>query len=161
MNDDDMPAQPKTLQLPAADKNEILLAELKVLMVSGFKDLDTKVDRLEANLELQGGEIGLVKKEVALIFEWKGDVEQRLKNNSTRAQSAHGIDMEQSAQLAQERSAREELATKVDALTTAIVDIVVPILKRIDALTKNPLVKVIVVLATAVIGSYAASRGLK
>lgn len=124
----DMPPQPKTQQLPAADKQEILLAELKVLMLNGFNALDTKVDRLEANLEIQGGEIGLVKKEVAIIFAWKNDVDEKLKSNSIRAQTTSSVGMEHEAKLgialaalAEEKAKREKLeadaATKEDVKT--------------------------------------------
>ena len=107
MSDEKMPEQPKTAEIPAADKQEILLAELKVLMVSGFRDasadiknLDTKVDRLEANLDLQGGELGLMKKEITLIYEWKSDVDNRLKANSQRAQAISNADMEHESKIA-------------------------------------------------------------
>lgn len=116
MSNDEMPPQPKTQQLPAADKQEILLAELKVLMIGGFKDLDAKVDRLEANLELQGGEIGLVKKEVALIFAWKGDVDEKLKNNSLRAQATSSVDLDHEAKLGLAMAALTEEKAKREAL---------------------------------------------
>lgn len=151
---------PPTQQLPAADKTEILLAELKVLMVSGFKELDGKVDHLEANSDLLNGEIGLVKKEVALIFEWKSDVDTRLKTNSLRAQSASQADSEQSSQLAQEREAREALATKVDELTTSQ-SVQLAILHRLDAITSNPQVKIILTIAATAMASWAASKGFK
>lgn len=116
MSNDEMPPQPKTQPLPAADKQEILLAELKVLMIGGFKDLDAKVDRLEANLELQGGEIGLVKKEVALIFAWKGDVDEKLKNNSLRAQATSSVDLDHEAKLGLAMAALTEEKAKREAL---------------------------------------------
>ncbi|HZM26944.1 MAG TPA: hypothetical protein VFB89_06285 [Gemmatimonadales bacterium] len=172
---DDMPPQPKTAQLAAADKNEILLAEIKTLMTQGltaldnkvaigFRNLDEKVDRLEANQDLQGGELGLVKKEVALIFEWKGDVDQRLKNNSHRAASASEVDLTHESRLAQtkaeldaEKAAREALATKVD---TAL-GLLTSVESGIKTLSRNPTVKRIGRYAIAILIGWMASKGIK
>jgi hypothetical protein len=66
--------------------------------------------------------------------------------------------MEQAAQLAQERIAREDLATKVDALTT-MQNTQLAILGRLDRVASNPTVKVLAgMLATAAI-SYLAGKG--
>lgn len=51
MSDDQMPGQFKTQQLPAADKTEMLLAELKVLMTSGFRAADERFNRQDATLQ--------------------------------------------------------------------------------------------------------------
>jgi hypothetical protein len=135
-----MPAQPATRQLPAADKNEILLAEMKSLIIGGFKRIDEKVDgvdakveRLEGSLDLQGGQIGVMQKEIALVFEWKGDVEQRLKLSSMRAAAPSNVDMKHEAalmeviakdqdrdrQIAETRALAEQAATKEDVASLA------------------------------------------
>lgn len=166
-----LPPQPKTAQLPAADKQEILLAELKVLITQGlgaldakvaigFRDLDTKVDRLEANMELQGGEIGLVKKEVGLLFEWKGDVDQRLKNNSQRAAATSSVDLDHESKIASEIVARQAVEAKVDALTKSN-EIQLAILSRLDKVASNPHVKIVLAVIASAAMSWAASKGLK
>lgn len=163
---EDFPPQPKTQELPAADPVAVQFNELKLLIVTGlgaldarvgmgFRDLDTKVDRLEANLELQGGELGLVKKEVGLLFDWKGDVDTRLKNNSQRARAPSSFDMDQDAKLAQalsqlveEKEKREKLeanaATKADleAITKAQTSAIVEGIKGVETLAaRSPVVR--------------------
>ena len=114
------PEQPKTVAIPKADKNEILLAELKSMVAGGFAEvhvelggLDTKVDRLEANQALQGGQVSVVQSEIRTLFEWKGAVEARLSSNSMRAAATSSIDLDHEAKIA-------ATITKTDLLEKAI-----------------------------------------
>lgn len=125
----DMPEQPKTQQLPAADKNEILLAELKVLVVSGFKDLDSKVDRVETNLGIVSDDVRVTKDRLANAESRLGTLESRASMTSDRVRSASQVDLDQASQLAQERAAREALADEV-AETKALAKTAVEKLKE-------------------------------
>lgn len=156
----DMPAQPKTAQFAQADRNEILLAELKVIMCAGFKDLHEKADRLEANLELQSGEIGLVKREVSLLYEWRDTVDDRLKSNSMRARGASQVDLDQAKALLDETSARELMKVTVDKLAESNV-VQLAILERLDGLAKHPTVKLLLAVAGVAATAWLASRGLR
>ena len=153
MNHDDMPPQPKTAELPAADPVQVLLAQLKVSMDAGFAGL-------RADVGLVSNDLGLLKDRVVLVEKRVADGEERAARTSARVQGSSVVDLEHESQLAQERAAREELAAKVDALT-ASQTLQLAILGRLDKVATNPHVKLILaVLATAMM-SWAASKGLK
>lgn len=157
---DELPAQPKTRELPAADKTEIMFAELKVLVTTRFNELDAKVERLEGNLALTSGEVGVVKSELVTIHEWRGSIEERLKNNSQRAKAMTDGDRAQDAQLAQEITARQALAAKVDVLEQKT-DAQTAILERLDKIASNPLVKQIAAAAGTAILTWLTMKGLR
>lgn len=180
--------QPKTTQLPAADKTDIQFNELKILITAGlsaldskvaigFKEQDIRLARVEANIDVLGNEIGNVKKEVGLLYSWKDDVDSRLKTNSMRAKAPSAFDMEQDArlavalsQLAEEKARREKLeetaATKEDLKAVAdkqTTDIVTSVSKLAE---KNPTVRHLLtaLAAVAVVGlntlmTYLATKG--
>ncbi len=151
MNDNRSPAQTPTVQIPKADRTDILIQELKQLVISASKASDERADRFEQSLKNQA-------ERLAQIHQWKENIDQRLKSNSMRAQSASQMDMDQIAQIAQERAAREELATKLDSVTTSVTAISTKIdtvtvaqtnalLERFDEVAKNPMVRNILYLA--------------
>ncbi len=164
------PDQPVTKELPAADTMSIQLAELKVLLVSGLgqldtkmvfglRDLNTKVDRIELSQELQGDVISKLKAADDILFVWKAEMEQRMKSNSIRAASTSVTDMEQSAQLAMERVAREALAEKVDDLTQSQ-KVQLAILTRLDKVAKHPTVKLVLLLLGLYLAGLLGSKGI-
>lgn len=163
MADESMPAQPKTTQLPAADKNEILLAEIKTLMTQGLSALDAKVaigfGRLSADIALVSTDLGVVKDRVNVLEAFKVDSESRMSRTSTAVRGASQVDMEQAAQLAQERTAREDLAKQVASLATTNAA-QLAILSRLDRLAANPAVKVLLFALGTVATGYLASKGL-
>ena len=88
------------------------------------------------------------------------DREARTGRASFRIREVSQTDLEQSSQLAKEIEAREALATQVEELvkTNAVQ---LGILSRLDKVTQNPLVKVVLtMLATAVL-TWLAARGIK
>ena len=154
-----MPEQPKTMQLPAADKNEILLAELKALVVSGFNSVNAKVDRVETNLGIVSDDVRVTKDRLANAENRLSTLETRAQTTSEFARAASKTDLEQAAQLAQERAAREALATKLDELSTSQAT-QLAILGRLDRIAKNPIVKTLAaMLATAAI-TWLAAHGV-
>jgi hypothetical protein len=162
MSDNEMPTQPKTKELPAVDKQDILLAEMRrgFATVEGRLDSqDTKLDKvvtegIEANVRLDRVEVRLGKVESRVE-----ELESRTGRNSSRVREASENDMAHDAQLAQERAARESLAAKVDSLTKTQ-DTQLSILVRLDRVASNPLVKTLgAMLLTAVI-TYLASHGI-
>jgi hypothetical protein len=158
-----MPAQPKTATFAAADKNEILLAEIKAIVCAVGEKVDTvgsKVDRLEANLELQGGEIGLIKREVSLLYDWRDGVDERLRSNSMRARGASQVDLEQAKALSDEVTARESLKETVDDLAKSNA-VQLAILERLDKVAKHPTVKIVLAIIGFLGASWLAARGLK
>ncbi len=156
MKDDDtqpssMPPQPKTTELVAPDPLQIAIAKLTSLVDRGFHE--TRADLESVKNEGQRTNLRLTRLEMR-----QDDVETRLTRTSVRAKAESDQDMARDAQLAQERSAREELAGKVDALTKTQ-DVQLAILARLDKVTSNPTVKVIAgMLATALI-TWLASHG--
>jgi hypothetical protein len=102
------PQQPKTTELPAVPAWAI---ELTHSVKSGIAEL-------RADVALVSNDLGVVKDRVAILESFRNDQEQRATRASAGVRSLSTTDADHEAQLAQERAAREELATKVDALTT-------------------------------------------
>lgn len=101
-------SQPKTKEIPAADKNEILIAELKSILVSGL-------GRLETSLDLQ-------QEQIRSINAWKGSVEVRLNKHSDARRLSSSIDLDHEAKLAGEiekNLERDEQIAKTYALATS------------------------------------------
>ncbi len=94
--------------------------------------IDTKVDRLEMNMELQGGQIGVVQGEVRSLFEWKGAVEQRLQTNSQRAQATSSVDLEHEAKIAATIVKTAELETAIHDTKALAVSAVETLQKQSD-----------------------------
>lgn len=145
-NDDSMPPQPKTAELPAADPVQVLLLKIQRGMDTGFLNMG-------ADIKLVANDLSVVKERVNLL-------ERRADNTSDRVKQASSSDLDHDAQLAQERLAREELAAKVDALTTTQAT-QLAILGRLDKVAANPHVKVILAVLAAAAVSWATSKGLK
>jgi hypothetical protein len=98
-----MPAQPKTQELPAADKQDILLAEMR----RGFGTVNTRLDQhdtkldkaitegIEANVRLDRVETRLGKAEGRL-----DTVEERAGRSSTGMRGLSGVDLRHESQIA-------------------------------------------------------------
>jgi hypothetical protein len=140
-----MPEQPKTTKLQAADPALVLLTQIKAAMEAGFRETN-------ANIDLVSGDLNTVKAEVRAIQTWKGEQEARASRHSLQAKAESSHDLEQDAQLAQERAAREALATKVDTLLA--------IGERLDKLAKHPVAKVVGTIIAVTLAGYAASHGI-
>lgn len=150
-----MPAQPRTTELPAVDKQEILLAELKVLVTQGFSSMNTRMEKFEQNQDLQGGQIGVVEKEMSLLWQWKEGVDEKLKTNSVRAKGDSAHDLEVDAKMAEglvwrrgvddalaRTATKDDLRLATDAQTTAIVTGVKEAVQGVfDAAAKSPTVR--------------------
>ncbi len=130
----EMPEQPKTAKIAAADPVLIILHEIK-----------RDVGEARADIALVSNDLGLLKSEVRIIQTWKGDVDARLGNNSMRAKAESLHDVEQDTRL-------DTLGTKVDTLLA--------IGERLDKLAKNPVAKAIGGLIALAIVSYAAAHGI-
>ena len=138
----EMPEQPKTTQLPAVPAWAI---ELMAGMTKGFRETN-------ANLELVATDLGVLKERVGILENERTKLSGGVRGLST-------TDAEQAAQLAQERSAREALALQVESLRHTN-ETQLAILGRLDAITKNPLVKTMVaMLATAAL-TWLAAHGV-
>lgn len=146
----DGPDNRPTHELPAVPPWAIELVTVTKQTAAKVDDMADKVDNIERNVELQGGEIGIVKKEIALVYEWKATIEEKVKTHSMRAKSASEMDMSHEAKLSEaiaalseERAKREELEAK--AATKADVDKVLAENKlqtqALNTILGNPMVK--------------------
>lgn len=148
-----MPPQPKTVEIAKPSTTEIQLAELLRVVKAGFADVDTRFEKMDANVELVTHDLGIVKDRVTLL-------EDKARQNSLRAQSASQVDMAHESQLADEIVARKALAEKVDALTSSQAT-QTAILTRLDKIASNPLVKTVAAsLGTAVLTYLATHYGV-
>jgi hypothetical protein len=106
----------------ALAKEDILQAQLSQLLsrvTEGFQKVDTlviDVTRLTANVELVSSDLGIVKDRVAILESRRNDDDARANRNSARVRQVSESDLEQQAQLAQEKAAREALASEVSGL---------------------------------------------
>jgi chromosome segregation ATPase len=161
MSTDEMPAQPKTAQLPAADKNEILHAEMKAFIAAGFTQVNRRLDDQDHVLVTvvnEGVEVNTrlerVEKRVTSAEESIAKLEGRIGKASERVREASAADLEHDAQLAQalvqlaeEKARREALeanaATKEDlkAITAAQTNAIVEVVAGVKFAAKNPTVQ--------------------
>ncbi len=181
--DEEMPAQPKTAQLPAADPVQVRLKQMQdaitAAMQAGFRETN-------ANIDLVSGDVKSLKRDVRDLQEWKIAVEGRpapLTSERAKAlidEHPSQVDMEQQAALAAEIVKNQERDRKRDethALATTTAEklddlkgsqaLQLEILKRVDRLfdlvdrvRKHRLTKLIVAIITLALASYAAKRGL-
>jgi superfamily II RNA helicase len=160
---DDMPEQPKTLQLPTVPDWAI---ELTRSVKAGFIAAEERFDKQDAALLSQGAKLDKVVTEgietnVRMTrFEVRlEDLEGRAGKTSLAVRGASMVDMEQAAQLVQERAAREALAKEVDDLKKSQAT-QLAILERLDKLAEKPAVKVILFALGTIATGYLASKGL-
>jgi hypothetical protein len=153
---DEMPEQPTTKELPAADPVQVLLIKIQRSMEAGFNGVGDRLDRQDRVLERVSSEgievntrVARIEVRLEKVEHGVEDLEARVGRASTRVKQVSEQDLAQDAQLAQERAAREELAEKVDKL--------LGIGERLEKVTKNPTIKVLAgMLATAAITWLAA-----
>lgn len=156
----DLPKPPDakpTVELPKVPDWAIELTKsVKLGFVTVNDRLDKVVDEgIEANTRLTRIEVRVENAEQRI-----GDVEGRTGKASLAVRAASQVDLEQAAQLAQERSAREALATKVQKLDDKQ-DVQLALLQQLVKLTEKPVVKLVFTsIGTAILG-YLSARGLK
>jgi predicted nucleic acid-binding Zn-ribbon protein len=159
----DKPEEKPTVELPAVPKWAV---ELTTSVKSGFLTVnarldsqDTKLDKvvtegIEANVRLDRIEVRMKDAERGIE-----DLESRIGRTSERVRGVSESDLEQDAQLAQERAAREELAAKVDAIAKTN-ETQLAILSRLDNVAKNPLVKTLAAMLLTALVTWLASHGI-
>lgn len=147
MSADDMPEQPKTMQIPAADPVLVAVA-----------DLTREVRGARADIQLVSNDLSIVKDRVTVL-----ETERTKMSGGVRGLSTASA--EHDAQLAQERAARTELAAKVDQLAAGHAtlnekqDLQLAILARLDKVASNPTVKVLAGMAATAALTWLASHG--
>ena len=130
-----------------------------------------KVDNVEKNMGLLTGEVGVVQKEVAVLFQWKTDVDERMRSHSVRARQPSEQDLENASQLAQERAAREALAAEhaevkkdvqeIKAETIAQTQIMISIRDGAKKLLDRPEVKWLAAALWMAFTAWLATKGIK
>ncbi len=146
------PQERPTKEIIPPSPVEIAIAKLSAAVEAGFRE--ARVDGA-----LMRNDISNIKDRVGTIESWKNDHDARASRTSLKVQQASEHDLAHDAQLSQERTAREALATKVDELDTKQ-DTQLAILARLDKVASNPLVKTLAaMLATALI-TWLASHGV-
>ena len=155
MPNKNMPMQPTTVSLPAADPVLVALA-----------DLSKEVRGTRADIALVANDVSIVKDRVAVVESRVLSLEDARKVNSMRVQQASSVDLDHEAKLAAEIVSRTELAAKVDALAAGHVelnskqDLQLAILTRLDKVASNPTVKVLAGMFATALLSYLAGKGL-
>lgn len=145
-----MPESKKTTQLAPVPQWAV---ELTQAMKEGFK-------LTNANIEIVSNDVGVLKDRVAIIESWKNDSESRMTRTSGRVQQASQVDLEQAAQLAQERAAREALASEVAAIK-AETSTQTLLLSQLLKLTEKPVVKLVLTAVGSAVLSWAAAKGIR
>ncbi len=176
---DEMPKQPTTVQLPAADPVQVMLRQMEAAitasMQAGFRETN-------ANIDLVSGDLRTVKEDVRGLQRWKAEVEQQPPITSERAKAivqehTSQVDLTRAAADAviivenNERDRRikethalaSQAATKEDVqkfLADASEQQTAAILERFDAVVKNPIVSKILYLLGGAVLAYLASKGI-
>ncbi len=143
------PEQPKTTQIAAVPQWAI---ELTQAMKSGIAEV-------RADIGLVSNDVGLLKQRVSIIESLRVEDEARAVKLSGGVRGLSSADEQQAAQLAQERSAREALATEVKALTT-MQETQLAILGRLDKVASNPVVKTVATAIGTAVLTYLATKGI-
>ena len=126
--------------------------EMTKSMKEGFRQTN-------ANIDLVSTDLSIVKDRVAIIESWKNDSETRMTRTSGRVQQASQVDLEQAAQLAQERAARESLAIEVAAIK-AETSTQTLLLAQLLKLTEKPVVKLVLTAVGSAVLSWLAAKGI-
>lgn len=113
-----MPAQPPTRELPAMT-DRALLEDLARTVKAGFAKVDDSIFDLGERV---------VRVEIR-----QKDLEERMGRNSQRVREPSQHDLEAKAEIAQERTAREALAKKVDSIETKTDGVAQALAKNNDA----------------------------
>jgi hypothetical protein len=138
----DMPPQPPTTKLPAADPVAVQFTELKTLILTGNRVINDRVDAgfraSAADFSLLRGQFDVLEGDVRGMQSWRVKVDDRLRNNSQRAQATSSVDLAQDAKLGEalgllaaekaradklekEMVTKEDLAKANEAQTGAVV----------------------------------------
>ena len=149
---------------PRAEKPEekptVKFAEVPTWAVELTRSVKTGFATLGADIALVSNDLGAVKGRVALLETHRNDMDARANRTSARVQQASDVDLEQAAQLAHERTAREALAAEVAAIkaeTTTQTQLLSQLLK----LTEKPVVKLIATAVGTAILTWLSARGLR
>ncbi len=156
MADDTIPEQPKTTQLPAVPQWAI---ELTQAMKDGFRTTDANFRTTNANIDTVTNELGVVKERLAVGEARINTLETERAKLSGGVRQLSSSNAEQDSQLAQERSAREALAAKVDVIG-ASQQVQLAIMERLDKVASNPTVKVLGGMLLTALVTWLASKGL-
>lgn len=125
MNDDDtqpseMPAQPKTKEIPAARPEDILLAEVR----NGFRAINQRLDSLEGSDRSIADEVQRLGREIVDLRAdgRRHDEDIRRLSDRTKETNAQtsSADLGQAAALAEEKVAREALAKEVRDIASTL-----------------------------------------
>ncbi len=138
---DDMPKQPKTVEIPAMTDRALL------------EDMSREVRGMRADLGLVSNDLGLLKHRVSIIEGLRTEDAMRAAKLSGGVRGLSQSDDGQNMQIA-------SLAVKVDGLTQSQA-VQLAILSRLDKLAEKPAVKVILFALGTIATGYLASKGLK
>ena len=114
-------------------------------------ELTKEVRGARADISLVSNDLGIVKDRLVIVESWKNDIDARANRTSLRVEQSSKIDLEQAAALAAEKEAREALTVKVDTLLA--------IGTRLDKVTSNPTLKVIVGMLLTAAVTWLAGKG--
>lgn len=175
---DEKPPEKPTTQLPAVPDWAI---ELTKSVRLGFGDVQKRLDEQDVKLDNQDAKLDKVVTEgiesntrltrievrVDGVERHVGDLESRVGRASNRVREVSQSDLDQSAQLAQERAAREALAADAAAVKKDVTELKqsqelqLAILTRLDKIAANPNLKIILAVLATAATAWLANKGLK
>jgi hypothetical protein len=159
------PDPPETNPTVPISRDEVQLGLLNKL-VGSVQDLKDGMGEIRADLGLVANDLGVVKDRISLVEKRSDDLERRADSNSVRARGQSQADLEGQAALGQERAAREALATKVDGLAAEAeankqsMAVQTAILSRLDKVTQNPTVKLVLHALAMGFVAWLAAKGI-
>ena len=145
-----MPESRPTTQLPAVPQWAV---ELTQSMKEGFR-------LTNANIEIVSNDVGVLKDRVTILESRRNDDDARASKHSGGVRALSQTDLAHDAQLAQERLAREALASKVDKMATETSQQTL-LLAQLLKLTEKPVVKLIATAIGTAVLTWLSARGLR
>lgn len=125
--------------------------ELGAAVQSGFDSVDTRLDAIESNQELQGGTVKDLTNRLTIQGERLDRLEERVSINSLLVASVAEVDARHDAAIV-------KLTADIQALTDSQV-LQLDILRRLDAVAANPMVRRIAYAIGGLLLAYLLGRG--
>lgn len=150
MGDDDMPPQPKTVELKQPTELELLFAGLRAEMRKGFAEVT-------ADNQVTRSEITVVKDEVRALQKWRVEQDERASRNSGGTRQLSENDSKQDAVIA-------TLVTTVAGLVTTVTELkgtITEVHKTVVGVINNPKVRFVGKVLFAAAVAYSGLHGLK
>lgn len=146
----DMPRQPTTVHIEAPPAWAIALSEK---VATGFASVDSRLDSIETSVDVQGAMVNGLAQRLTAQEARVDKIVERQDGTSIRAKGASEVDLQHEATIGR-------LVVDVANLTTTQ-GTQLDILRRLDAVAANPMVRRVAYAVGAALLAYLTARGMR